>query len=201
MILSDQDIKRALLDGELVITPAPQPHQIQPASVDVHLDLTHGAKRPALLDVGEEITISAEGISGARWSEDACERGLLLAPGACALVVTRERVVIPPHLSIQVDGRSSIGRLFLTIHQTAGWCDAGFGELRRDVGGCPIVLELVNHSPNVIRLLDGARIGQLKIVRLSSEAQRPYGSEGLGSHYAHQQDVVPPAQMGKGGVR
>lgn len=137
---------------------------------------------------------------GYRWEETTHDcgelGGLLLTPGACALVVTRVRVKIPAHLSIQVDGRSSIGRLFLTTHQTAGWCDAGFGE--QVDGGSPIVLELVNHSPNTIRLLDGARIGQLKVVRLSTPADRPYGSPGLGSHYADQQDVRPPAQIGIG---
>lgn len=200
MILSDRDIKRWLAGGGgLVITPAPADHQIQPASVDVHLDLARGAKRPICLALGDEIVVGPEGITGAEWADDPCTRGLRLAPGECALVVTRERVVIPPHLSIQVDGRSSIGRLFLTIHQTAGWCDAGFGVAQAAAGGCPIVLELVNHSPRTIRLLDGARIGQLKVVRLSTQADRPYGSAELGSHYADQQDVRPPAQLGEGG--
>lgn len=195
-VLSDRDIRRWIAGGGgLVIEPAPSDDQIQPASVDIHIDLTHGAKRPVCLSLAEEVVIGPDGITGAEWVDDPCAGGLRLAPGECALVVTRQRVKIPPHLSIQVDGRSSIGRLFLTIHQTAGWCDAGFGEAVE--GGCVIVLELVNHSPRTIRLLDGARVGQLKIVRLSTPADRPYGSPGLGSHYADQQDVTPPAQAGE----
>lgn len=184
-ILSDWDIRQRLADGDLTIDPAPTDAQIQPASIDVTIDLSSGAWRPVR---GSLVKITPEGISGAKYDHDACAGGVLvLAPGDCALVAIAQHVVIPPDLSLQVDGRSSIGRLFLAVHVTAGWCDAGFKGR--------ITLELVNHGPFAIHLGDGSRIAQLKVCRLTSEAQRPYGSATLGSHYQDQREATRPAQI------
>lgn len=174
--------------GGLVIEPAPEPQDIQPASIDMRIDLSGGARRPL---AGRVVTIDADGISGAEYMHDPCEGGLVLYPGECALVPTLQRVEIPAHLSAEVYGRSSIARLFLTVHQTAGWCDAGFCGR--------ITLELRNESPCAIRIMDRARIAQIKVVRLSTPADSLYGSEGRGSHYQGQHEATPPAQLGEGG--
>lgn len=182
MILSDRDIKHRIAAGDLVITPLDGDGAIQPASVELTLDLTGGALRPKLHQPGQsrQIVRIAPGVkASAEMVHDCCEDGeLVLHPGACALVTTRERVVIPPDLVAQVNGKSSLARLFLIIHTTAGFIDPGFpGQ---------ITLELVNLSPQTLVLAHGARVAQLVLSTLTSPAERPYGSAGLGSHYAGQ---------------
>lgn len=124
-VLSDRDIKAELAGGGLVLDPMPDAADYQPASIDVRICLKGGAKRPDPRGM-HEIVIDADGIRGAHYFHDPCVRGLYLAPGQCALVTTRQRVEVGAHLSVEVYGRSSIARTFLTIHQTAGWVDAGF---------------------------------------------------------------------------
>ena len=183
MILSDKDIRAALASGELQLEPAPQAQHIQPASIDAHIDLSGGALLPV---PGCVVDFTAQGIKGARYTKTAAGEPVVLAPGECALIALRERVKIPAHLALQVDGRSSTGRLFVTTHVTAGWCDPGFeGQ---------ITLEVVNQGPFTVRLHDGARVAQIKVCQLSSPARAPYGSQGRGSHYQGQQGATAPAQ-------
>lgn len=187
-VLSDRDIKAELAGGGLVLDPMPDAADYQPASVDVRICLKDGAKRPDPRGA-HEVVIDADGIRGAKYFHDACPYGLLLAPGQCALVTTRQRVEVGAHLAVEVYGRSSIARTFLTVHQTAGWVDAGFkGQ---------ITLELRNEGPSAIRIHDGARLAQIKVVRLSSPAEKPYGSADLGSHYQGQSGATAPAQAGE----
>lgn len=191
-MLSDRDIKRRLMaGGGLVVDPTPDAARVQPASLEIVVDLSGGAKRPVPLAPGESVVIGPDGIVGTKYTHDPCEGGLVLRPGDCALVTTLERVEIPPDLALEVCGRSSIGRLFLAIHVTAGWCDPGFkGQ---------VTLELVNHSPQVLHILDRARLGQFKVARLSTVSDRPYGSAELGSHYQGQSGATAPAQAGEVG--
>lgn len=182
MILSDTDIRRRLSDGDLVITPLDDESAIQPASVELTLDLTGGALRPVQHQPGHprEIVRIAPGVKTTpKMIHDSCEDGdLVLQPGACALVTTRERVVIPPDLVAQVNGKSSLARLFLIVHTTAGFIDPGFpGQ---------ITLEFVNLSPQIMVIAHGARVAQLVLSTLTSPAARPYGHKDLGSHYQGQ---------------
>lgn len=175
MIASDVNIREALDSGALVVTPAPADDQIQPASLELHLDLSGGALRPipGAVEIRPDVKVKPV------MERDPCEGGrLLLAPGACALVTTRERVALQAHLSAQVSGKSSIARLFAVIHTTAGWIDPGFDG--------QITLELVNHSPQTLVIHDGIRIAQLVVMQCSSPAARPYGHKALGSHYQGQ---------------
>jgi dCTP deaminase len=176
MILSDRELRAALECGALVIDPAPADDAIQPASIELCLDLSGGALRPVR---GVTTTIRPGVKVAAATAHDPCVGGVLrLAPRDCALVTTRERVVIPSGLVAQVAGKSSLARLFLIVHTTAGWIDPGFpGQ---------ITLEFVNHSPQTLEIHDGAKVAQLVVMRLTSPALRPYGSDGLGSRYQNQ---------------
>lgn len=192
MILSDTDIRRRLASGGLVITPLDDESAIQPASVELTLDLTGGALRPVQHQPGhprEIVHIQPDAKAAPKMVHDSCEDGaIVLHPGACALVTTRERVKLDRHIAAQVTGKSSLARLFLVIHTTAGWIDPGFeGQ---------ITLELVNHSPQTLVLHDGIKIAQLVVFRLSSPAARPYGSSGLGSHY-HGQSGATASRYGE----
>lgn len=176
MILTDADLTAALTCGALEIEPSPALDQIQPASIELHLDLSGGALRPipgAIIEIKPGVKVLSQ------MDADPCEGGrLILAPGACALVTTRERVKLAADLSAQVTGKSSLARLNLSIHVTAGWIDPGFDG--------QITLELVNHSPQTLSIRDGIRIAQLVVMRCSSPAARPYGHAALGSHYQGQ---------------
>jgi dCTP deaminase len=176
MILSDRELRAALECGSLVIDPPPADDAIQPASIELRLDLSGGALRP----VRGVVTTIRPGVKvAAATAHDPCLGGVLrLAPGDCALVTTRERVAIPAGLVAQVAGKSSLARLFMIVHTTAGWIDPGFDGT--------ITLEFVNHGPQLLEITDGAKVAQLVVMRLTSAALRPYGSDGLGSRYQHQ---------------
>ena len=192
MILSDTDIRRRLASGGLVITPLDDESAIQPASVELTLDLTGGALRPVQHQPGHprEVVRIAPGVKATpKMIHDSCEDGdLVLQPDACALVTTRERVVIPPDLVAQVNGKSSLARLFLIVHTTAGFIDPGFAG--------QITLELVNLSPQTMIISHGSRVAQLVLSTLTSPAARPYGSSGLGSHY-HGQSGATASRYGE----
>ena len=177
MILSDREIRARLALGDLKIGPLADPElQIQPASVDVRLGNEFIVYRPAqvvCLDPRDPDTLKA-----------AAERvvvpedgSFILHPGEFGLGSTVEQVEIPSDLVATVDGRSSIGRLAVVIHATAGFIDPGFrGQ---------ITLELSNIGPIPVRLYPGMRVAQLVLHQLSSAAERPYGPA-RGSAYQHQ---------------
>jgi dCTP deaminase len=170
--LSDGDIRAELVEGGLVIEPLAD-NALQPASVDVRLsDEWMVMARPGAVIKGKTVPSDYSA-----WHN--IEH--VLTPGEFLLVSTMERVEVPPHLLIQVNGKSSWARKGLVIHLTAGFIDPGFKG--------NITLELVNLGPRPILLRAGDPIAQLAIARLSSPAERPYGSPGLGSHYQHQLGV------------
>jgi dCTP deaminase len=174
MILSDRDIRARLAAGDLAIGPLANPEeQLQPASVDLRLAeefLVYKPAQVACLDPREPETWRAASERVMVGENDA----FILHPGEFALGSTIERVTIPPDLVARVDGRSSIGRLAVVVHATAGFIDPGFeGQ---------ITLELSNLGRIPVRLYPGMRIAQIVLHQLTSTAERPYGKE-RGSHY------------------
>jgi dCTP deaminase len=182
MILSDRDILARLAQADLEIGPLSDAAlQIQPASVDLRLGrefLVYHAARVDCLDPREPSGIAAAMdrvlIEG--------DRAFVLHPGEFALGTTEERVKMPVDLVGMVDGRSSIGRLAVVVHATAGFIDPGFeGQ---------ITLELSNIGSIPVKLYPGMRIAQIVLHQMSSPAERPYGA-GRGSSYNAQTGPQP----------
>src|SRR5436190_14657128 len=178
MILSDRDIRARLATGDLRISPiADEKVQLQPASVDLRLGqefLVYSAAQVACLDPRDLETIKAAIQRIVVAQGDA----FILHPGEFALGSTIERVTIPRDLVARVDGRSSIGRLAIVVHATAGFIDPGFeGQ---------ITLELSNIGRIPVRLYPGMRIAQIVLHQMISPAERPYGAE-RNSQYSGQE--------------
>ena len=177
MILSDRDIRARLHAGDLKVDPILDERvQIQPASIDLRLSSQFIVYKPGELScldprVPESLHLATERIT-VREGE-----GFTLHPGDFALGSTVETVSIPNDLVAQVDGRSSVGRLAVVVHATAGLIDPGFqGQ---------ITLELSNIGRIPVRLYPGVRIAQIVLHQLTSAAERPYGQE-RGSGYQGQ---------------
>jgi len=158
--------------------------QVQPASYDVLLGpgfLTPVTLRewPSAIDPRDLPEDLWDAVPGTE---------LTLAPGAFALGATLECVEIPTDLSATLSGKSTLGRIGLAVHVTAGYIDPGFQG--------NITLELWNHSPNPLRLTAGMRIGQLSFDQLDRPAVEAYGSSVLGgSHYQRQVGPTPPRSL------
>ena len=177
MILSDADILRRLEAGDLVVEPLDDPDiQIQPASVDLRLgreflEFQH-ANIPCIHPNTEDEV--DEYVELTEVDEDG---EYILHPGDFVLGTTHERVEIPDDLIAHVEGRSSLGRLAIVVHATAGLCDPGYkGQ---------ITLELSNLGTAPVALTPGMRISQLTFTELKTPAERPYGEE-RGSKYQDQ---------------
>jgi dCTP deaminase len=189
MILSDADILRRLEAGDLVVEPLDDVDlQVQPASVDLRLGrefLEFQRTNIPCIHPGSEAEIEEY------VDETTVEEGedFILHPGDFVLGTTHERVEIPPDLIAHVEGRSSLGRLAVVVHATAGLCDPGFRG--------HITLELSNLGNAPVALTPGMRISQLTFTELSSPADRPYGA-GRGSKY---QDQSGPQASRVGGDR
>lgn len=167
MILNDRDIKRHLESGHIVIDTLTDPDlQIQPASVDLRLSDTFVVYRLShipCIDPRDKDTLS-------KYTETVqVEEGeaFILHPGEFVLGSTEEWVKIPADLVARVEGRSSIGRLAVVVHATAGFVDPGF-EGR-------ITLELSNLGRMAVKLYPGMRISQLVFHTMTEAAERPYG--------------------------
>lgn len=160
MILSDRDILLELRDESLKIIP--KPSIIQPASVDLML--------------GD----SVKSLDGDKW--DLNNGRYVLKPHEFVLASTYEHVEIPDYLVGIVDGKSSLGRLGIMVHVTAGYIDPGFKG--------NITLELYNCSNQNFRLNKRMPICQLVLEQLSSKCINPYGTEGLNSHYQNSKGTV-----------
>jgi dCTP deaminase len=176
VILSDRDIRAQIAAGRIVIDPF-TPESIQPSSVDLHLDRRFRVfrnNRYPYIDVRQEqpeLTELLE-ISG--------DEPFVLHPGEFVLGSTLERVALPDDLVSRLEGKSSLGRLGLLIHSTAGYVDPGWdGNL---------TLELSNVANLPIALYQGMKIGQISFQRLSSPVEVPYGDERIGSKYRGQRD-------------
>ncbi len=176
MVLSDHTIKEELAKGRIVVEPLGE-GCIQPASVDVHLDrrflVFRNSRRP-YIDVREDVSDLMEMVE----IED--ETPFILHPGEFVLASTLEHVELPDDLVARLEGKSSLGRIGLLIHSTAGYVDPGWkGHL---------TLELSNVANLPIALHYGMKIGQISYLRLSTAADNPYGSPSLGSKYQGQKD-------------
>ena len=177
MILSDGDILDRLEAGDLVIEPLEDVSlQVQPASVDVRLGREflefQRANIPSIHPNSDE---EAESYVTETVVEE--DEEFILHPGDFVLGTTKERVEIPRDLVAQVEGRSSLGRLAIVVHATAGFVDPGFRGR--------ITLELSNLGTAPVALSPGMRISQLVFTELKTPAREPYGS-GRGSKYQDQ---------------
>lgn len=175
MILSDGTLRAMLASGALELSPL-DADQIQPASVDVTLGADFIVfERPGVIcdvDPSDRSTLRSREVTITEGDQ------FRLAPGDFALGTTVETVGMPHDLVSRAEGKSSLARLGLLIHITAGFIDPGFrGQ---------ITLELHNVAPHALMLTPGMKIGQLSFERLDRPAERPYGSPGLGSRYQGQ---------------
>ena len=179
MILSDRSIREAVAAGRIIIDPFDDAC-VQPSSVDLHLDhrfLFFRNHTMGLIDVRKDLSELTEEVSS---SED---DPFILHPGEFVLGSTSERVGIPNDLVARLEGKSSLGRLGLLIHSTAGYVDAGWdGQL---------TLELSNVASLPITLYPGMKIGQISFVQMTTSADNPYGSSKLGSKYRGQEGPRP----------
>jgi dCTP deaminase len=174
VLLSDRDI-RAELDAERVQLHPYDPAMVQPSSVDVRLDrffrVFENHRYP-------HIDPSVEQPELTRLIEVKPSDPFVLHPGEFALASTYEVVTLPDDVAGRLEGKSSLGRLGLLTHSTAGFIDPGFSG--------HVTLELSNVATLPIMLWPGMKIGQLCLFRLSSAAEHPYGSEVYGSRYQGQ---------------
>src|SRR5437764_4915722 len=179
MLLSDREIKKEVADRRLVLEPYDE-ELIQPSSVDVRLDRyfrVFDNSRYTHIDPAvqqDELTtlVQPQG-----------EDPFVLHPGEFVLGSTLEVVTLPDDLAGRLEGKSSLGRLGLLTHSTAGWIDPGFTG--------HITLELSNVATLPIKLWPGMKIGQLCLFRTSSPAEHPYGSSVYGSRYQDQRGPTP----------
>jgi dCTP deaminase len=179
MVLSDRTIRRLLDEGRIEIDPYDE-SLLQPSSVDVRVDrffrVFHNARYP-YIDVREPQEDLTELV------EVGEERPFILHPGEFVLGSTLERITMPDDIVGRLDGKSSLGRLGLLIHSTAGFIDPGWDG--------HVTLELSNVANLPITIYYGMKIGQLSFVQLSEPAEKPYGSDALGSKYQGQKGPTP----------
>ena len=179
MLLSDRDITAAIAEGRLGIEPY-DPGLVQPSSIDVRLDRffrVFNNSRYTHIDPAEQqddltTPVEPEG-----------DEPFVLHPGEFVLASTFEVITLGNRLAGRIEGKSSLGRLGLLTHSTAGFIDPGFSG--------HVTLELSNVANLPITLWPGMKVGQLCIFRLSSPARYPYGSEVYGSHYQGQRGPTP----------
>jgi dCTP deaminase len=179
VVLSDRTIARLIDEGRIVIDPYDEA-LLQPSSVDVRVDrffrVFHNARYP-YIDVKEPQEELTELV------EIGDEQPFILHPGEFVLGSTLERVVLPDDLVARLEGKSSLGRLGLLIHSTAGFIDPGFDG--------HVTLELSNVANLPITIYHGMKIGQISFVQLSEPAEKPYGTGDLGSKYQGQMGPTP----------
>jgi dCTP deaminase len=179
VILSDVTIREELAAGRIVIDPL-GPDSVQPSSVDLHVDRYFRVFRndtTPFIDPKERQEDLTELV------EMSDDRAFILHPGEFVLGSTLERVALPDDLVARLEGKSSLGRLGLLIHSTAGFVDAGWdGHL---------TLELSNVANLPIALYPGMKIGQISFLRMTTAAEHPYGSDATGSKYQGQRGPTP----------
>ena len=180
MVLSDTTIRKRVQDGSLVIDPLLL-QNIQPASVDVHLAPSLRVFRKP--EPGECLDIKTNNDHLLSETTIPTDGPFLLLPATFALARTTERVHIPDDLVAQLDGKSSLGRLALFVHATAGYLDPGFRGT--------ITLELTNANIYPITLYRDMEIAQITFMNLTERAARPYGHPDLNSKYQDQEDTTP----------
>lgn len=179
MLLSDRDIKQYVSAGDILLAPYDE-GLVQPASIDVRLDkifrvfnnhkYTHIDPKVDQPDLTREVVAD-------------CDTGFILHPGEFALASTLEVVTLSNVVAARFEGKSSLGRLALATHITAGFIDPGFSG--------HVTLELANMNTLPIKLYPGMKIGQLAFFKMSSAVENAYGSGAYGSHYQGQRGPTP----------
>ncbi len=179
MLLSDRDILAELDAGRIRMEPYDEA-MLQPSSIDVRLDrffrVFENHRYPHIDPAADQSDLTRE-------VEPEGEEPFILHPGEFVLGSTYEVVTLPDDVAARVEGKSSLGRLGLLTHATAGFVDPGFSG--------HVTLELANVATLPIKLYPGMKIGQLCFFRLSSPANHPYGSEKYGSRYQGQRGPTP----------
>ena len=174
MLLSDRDIKAEIEAGRVKVEPF-DGAMIQPSSVDVRLDRffrvfenhKYSVIDPSIEQADLTRAVAVEG-----------NEEFILHPGEFVLASTYEVITLPDDIAGRLEGKSSLGRLGLLTHSTAGFIDPGFSG--------HITLELSNVANLPVKLFPGMKIGQLCLIKLSSPAENPYGSALYGSRYQGQ---------------
>ena len=179
MLLSDRDILGEVHTGGILLDPW-DPGMVQPSSVDVRLDkffrVFENHRYPSLDPSVEQPDLT-------RLIETPVDEPFVLHPGEFVLGSTFERVTLGSAVAARLEGKSSLGRLGLLTHSTAGFIDPGFSG--------HVTLELSNMATLPVKLWPGMKIGQLCFFRLSSPAEYPYGSSQYGSRYQGQRGPTP----------
>ena len=179
MVLSDKTIRSEIESGRIAIDPY-DPDLIQPSSIDVRVDkrfrVFHNARYP-FIDVRRELPDLTELV------EVGGKEPFILHPGEFVLGQTLEKVSLPDDLVARLEGKSSLGRLGLLIHSTAGFVDAGFSG--------NLTLELSNVANLPITIYEGMPIGQISFMRMDGPVEKPYGQGARGSKYQGQVEPTP----------
>ena len=179
MLLSDRDILKEIDGGRVSLDPF-DADMVQPSSIDVRLDrffrVFENHKYPHIDPAEDQPDLT-------RMVEPEEEDPFILHPGEFVLGSTYEVVGLPDDIAARLEGKSSLGRLGLLTHSTAGFIDPGFSG--------HVTLELANVANLPIKLWPGMKIGQLCFFRLSSSAEHPYGSARYGSRYQGQRGPTP----------
>jgi dCTP deaminase len=179
VLLSDRDLKAALESGRLGLDPY-EPSMVQPSSIDVRLDRffrVFANHRYSHIDPRIEQDDLTELV------EPAGDEPFVLHPGEFVLGATYERVTLTDDLAARLEGKSSLGRIGLLTHSTAGFIDPGFSG--------HVTLELGNVANLPILLYPGMKIGQICVFQMTSPAEKPYGSGAAGSRYQGQRGPTP----------
>ena len=178
VILSDRTLREQLALGRIVVEPFDE-SCVQPSSIDVKLSNHFRVFRnhtagvidvKSAVDLTEPVEIADDGV-------------FMLHPGEFVLGSTLERIAVPDDMVSRIDGKSSLGRLGLIIHSTAGFIDPGFDG--------HITLELTNIATLPITLYPAMKVGQVSFMMMTTPADRPYGSGATGSKYQGQRGPTP----------
>ena len=179
VLLSDRDIRAEIAAGRVKVEPFTEA-MVQPSSVDVRLDrffrVFENHKYSVIDPSIEQPDLTREVSVGA-------DEFFILHPGEFVLASTYEVITLPEDIAGRLEGKSSLGRLGLLTHSTAGFIDPGFSG--------HITLELSNVANLPVKLFPGMKIGQLCLIKLSSAAEHPYGSAVYGSRYQGQRGPTP----------
>jgi len=179
VLLSDRDIRAEITAGRVKVEPFTEA-MVQPSSVDVRIDrffrVFENHKYSVIDPSIEQPDLTREVAVGA-------DEFFILHPGEFVLASTYEVITLPDDIAGRLEGKSSLGRLGLLTHSTAGFIDPGFSG--------HITLELSNVANLPVKLFPGMKIGQLCLIKLSSPAEHPYGSAVYGSRYQGQRGPTP----------